>query len=260
MSARPAPRARRGISLVEILVVVGLSSLVMTGIVYMIQQGSGHFDSSVWYKDNLTRAQVALARMEEDLYKASNVSEYVPGPVVLEVKTTPAPFRYATGSGSGLIRDPDTDLEKNVAVVPGTVGDPAGDAGRDLFQFTVSRLGTNRGGRTEPGYAMLVKARLRGGDLVYEKRWIGSPPSVEVPDAPMPPTVLMRNIDYFYIEHNNIKSELDPAEIVGSVVKFYVKIRDLKADKVRSEGRTLFVTRSVKIAVPAVAGSLGGGS
>lgn len=263
MSRRTAPRSRpasRGVSLVEILMVVGLSSLVLTGLVYMIQQGSSHFDSSVWYKDALTRTQIALARLEEDLYKAANISEYVPGAVVLEVKTTPSPFRYASGSLPETIRDPDTDIEKGGLVVPGLVGEAAGDPGRELFSFTINRLGTNRGGRSEPGYTLRCRGQLRGGNLIYERAWVGPAPAGDVPDSPLPPTPLLRDVDFFYIEHENIKSELDPAEIIGSVVKFYVKIRDLKAVRARSEGRVLFVTRSVKLAVPAAAGALGGGS
>lgn len=252
-------RGARGMSLVEIMMVVALSSLVLTGVVYMVQQGSSHFDSSVWYKENLTRAQVGLARLEEDLYKAANVSEYVTGAGgVDEVKVTPAPFRYAKGSKAATVRDPDTDAEKNALVVPGWVGEPASDPGRKLFTFVINRLGSRRFGG-EPGYTLVARAQLKGGDLVYEREWVGTPPTGAVPEGPLPPTVIIRNIDYVRIESQNIHSELDPAEVIGSVVKFFVKIRDLSTDRVRSEGRTLYITRSVKLAVPAAA-NLGGGS
>ncbi len=251
---RLTARRARGMTLVEIMMVVGLSSLVLTGVIYIVQQGSGHFDSSVWYKENLTRAQVGLARLEEDLYKAANISEYVAGAGGIdEVKVTPAPFRYAKGTKIAPVRDPDTDVEKNAPVVPGFEGDPSSDPGRELFTFTINRLGS-------PGYTMRAKATLKGGDLIYEREWVGAPPTSPVPDTPLPPTAIIRNIDYACIEHENLKSELDPTEVVGSVVKFFFKIRDLKADRVRSEGRTLYITRSVKLSVGAAASAGGGGS
>ncbi len=245
----------KAFTLVEVMVVAALTSLVLTGVIHMIRQGSDTMDASVWYKDNLTKIQISMNRISEDLYKASNLREYEVDPTTKMdiVKETEHPFSYIRGSIQETITDPDTDTEINSNVIPGVVSkNRETDPERKIFSFIINSLGSSRPGSSSPTYSMIVNVYLKGGDLLYERKWFGPSPPSTVDDFEFHKRVILQNVDYIYIDHRNFTSKLDPTIVEGSVIKLIIKLKDFNTNKIRAKIRTLSLNRSVKINVEAV--------
>ena len=115
---------KSGMTLVEVMVAAAITSLVMTVLIHIIRQGSDTMDSSVWYRSNLTKLQIGLTRITEDLYKASNERKFVVDPITSldTIEEVSFPFSYLKGDIIGEVIDPDSDSIIKTTVISGGHG------------------------------------------------------------------------------------------------------------------------------------------
>ena len=57
------------------------------------------------------------------------------------------------------------------------------------------------------------------------------------------------NIDYIYISHQNNPSLLDPSVIEDSIVRIFIKLKDINSSKNKAKIRTLSLKKSIHINV-----------
>lgn len=246
----PRSLSRRAFTFVEVMMVVTLSALVMTGIIYMVQQGGSHLDSSTWYRENLTKLQIAMNMVTEDLQKASNVSRFAWNATkgINEIQEITTPFLYQPGKDTEMVPDPDTLEPRSRRIT--RAGKPGDGSEQKLFSFCINHLGSIRK-TTDPSWTMLVNAWLKEDRIEYERIFKGMAPPSVVGAVPHYRRTIVSNVDYVVLEATNIPSELDPSIVSGSMLKFMIRLKDANAPAKRAEGRTLFMNRSVRLAVPA---------
>ena len=113
----------------------------------------------------------------------------------------------------------------------------------------INHLGSTRLGKTSPTYSFVVTGTLKNGELFYEKKWYGTPPTSFVNDVEFSKRRIMQNIDYIYISHQNNFSILEPTLVEDSIIRIVIKLKDLNASENRYKIRTLSLKKSIHVGV-----------
>ena len=234
----------RAFTVVEIMISVSILTLVFIFFHQMLSQGTKNVAAASWQADRQRESQLFFKILRDDIKRASDTIQIdYSKPLAQEVSVTPAQIVYSKGSYSGdetNFESPVSGKIQNHTVIKNNQ--------ENIINFEINRISKLTGSSADSieGYKLKVTVDLNEKSLQYSRKLIsGTISDKDEQIELLNKKVILNDVDYFYIEQEPVKSELDNS-VIGAILHITIRVKS-KNDP----NKTAFFKQSIKSSIKA---------